>query len=189
MRQWKAVTVVLVSGVAAIAAAELALANPAADRVLWVIAEILAIAGPGVVAWRQRNAAWLLAPSAALLAIVLVGTPWKKPPDPARLRAENAVAQAVAAQIDRVLAYAPPTLPPGPQGLPAARRAFDAALEQARPSIAAEGIRVVGVSADRSQPNSEAVLLDAVSGHTPVCVWFSTKTAHPLYARGGTCRP
>src|SRR5438309_6927497 len=50
---------------------------PLGDR---VVAEILAIAGPAVVAWGQRNAAWLLAPPAALLLIVLVGTPAPRRP-------------------------------------------------------------------------------------------------------------
>jgi hypothetical protein len=65
--------------------------------------------------------------------------------------------------VDAVLAYQPPAVPEGPERLTAARRAFDAALERAKPLLAAQGIRVIGVRTYRDGPPSNVVMLDVVA--------------------------
>jgi hypothetical protein len=110
-----------------------------------------------------------------------------KVPDPATVRAQNAAAHAVAAQVDAALAYQPPALPGGPARLPAARRAFDAALDGARPRIAGQGMRLAGERTYRGDPPGEVVMLELVASGTRVCVWYHTTDPDPHYARGGAC--
>jgi hypothetical protein len=186
MRRWVAITAVLLSEATATAAGAYALATPAHDQVPWTIALVLAIAGPAVAALRRRSASWLLAPLVIPVLLTVFVQVTVKPPDPAKVRADNAAAQGIAAELDAVVAYEPPALPEGPGGLPGARRAFDAALERAKPLLAARGIQLLGVRTARGGAG-DVIMLDVAGHRTRVCVWYRTTDPHPEYARGGAC--
>jgi hypothetical protein len=147
------------------------------------------VAGPVWVAWLRRSAVWVLVPVVVLSAIWGLRT-LQVHEDHRRHDRQypgDVTARKAASAIDRILAYHPPTSNGRPVSPQQARQVFGAAVEKAKPALAAQGMAVIAVRdfVDVAGTTLVDLTIDVHGTHT--CISYYPHRSTAFDARGGDC--
>ena len=151
---------------------------------------VSAVGGPVLVAWLRRSAVWALSP-VAIFAVLAVG--WRihvfqLNRSEERAQETETLAARLAPEVDRILAYQPPPHDGATQPTRAEqRRAFDAAVERAKPALQARGFTLTGVRTDGSGEDSIGAGLTIVYGGRTMRLSYHVTDPTAQHTYAGAC--